>query len=191
MRIPGVSLAVLLLPGCATVNTVPKTVVLPDSPAAIKAWSMDGRIGVQSPEKAWQANLYWEHDPKQDRLRISGPFSQGLVSIVVQNDLIFVNEGNGATHLSRDPDAMLRERLGFAVPLSSLRYWMLGVPDPDRSSLPMAGAGDAAGGFQQAGWQIYPDNLASVDGWMLPQKLRAHGAGVKIKILADNWLLRD
>lgn len=186
-----VGLAVLLLPGCTTLNTVPEPVVLPDSPATIRSWSMDGRIGVQSADKAWQANLYWEHDPAQDRLRISGPLSQGLVSIVVQKDLIYVNEGNGVTQLSRDPDAMLRQRLGFSVPLTSLRFWMMGVPDPDKSSLPMAGGGDADGGFQQAGWKIYPDNLASVDGWMLPRKLSAQGTGVKLKILADNWVLKD
>jgi outer membrane lipoprotein LolB len=180
-------LAVLFLPGCTTLNTVPKLVVLPDSPAAIRSWSMDGRIGVQSADQAWHADLFWEHDPAQDRLRISGPLSQGLISIVVQKDLIYVNEGNGVTQLSRDPDAMLRQRLGFAVPLTSLRYWMLGVPDPDKSSLSMAGGG----GFQQAGWTIYPDDLANVDGWMLPRKLSARGAGVKLKILADNWVLKD
>jgi outer membrane lipoprotein LolB len=174
-----------------TLSTTPEPVVLPDSPATIKSWSMDGRIGVQAADQAWQADLYWEHDAAQDRLRISGPLSQGLVSIVVQKDLIYVNEGNGVTRLSRDPDTMLRQRLGFAVPLTSLRYWMMGVPDPEKSSLPMAGEGGGAGGFQQSGWRIYPDNLASVDGWMLPQKLRAQGAGVKLKILADNWQLKD
>lgn len=179
-----------LLAGCTTVNTVPEPVVLPDTPASIRAWSVDGRIGVQTADKAWQANLYWEHDPAQDRLRISGPLSQGLVSIVVQKDLIFVNEGNGVTQLSRDPDTMLRQRLGFAVPLTSLRYWMLGVPDPDQSSRPIPG-GEDGNGFQQVGWRIYPDALASVDGWMLPRKLRAQGAGVKLKILADDWQLKD
>ncbi|GAB6047884.1 lipoprotein insertase outer membrane protein LolB [Methyloparacoccus murrellii] len=177
------------LGGCTTVSTVSEPVVLPDTPVAIRAWSMDGRIGVQSAGKAWQANLYWEHDPAQDRLRLSGPFSQGLVSIVVQKDLIYINEGGGVTALSRDPDAMLRQRLGFAVPLSSLRYWMLGVPDPGASAQRSADAG--AGSFRQAGWHIVPDQLASIDGWMLPQKLTVQGAGVKLKILADTWTLRN
>ena len=106
---------------------------------------------------------------------------------MVQKDLIYVNEGNGVTSLSRDPDAMLRQRLGFAVPLSSLRYWVLGVPDPDKAAQMV---GDAQG-FQQAGWRIVPDKLASVDGWMLPQKLSVQGAGVKLKILADTWDLRN
>ncbi len=181
----------LLLTGCATLNTVPAPVVLPDSPALLKAWAMDGRIGVQSAGTAWQANLYWEHDDRQDRLRISGPLSQGLISIIVQKDLIYVNEGNGVTQLSRNPDALLRQRLGFVAPLTSLRYWMLGVPDPGKAALRIKGEEHDTGGFEQAGWRIYPGELANVDGWMLPRKLRAQGAGVKLKILADNWQLRD
>lgn len=175
-------LPLLFLVACASVQKTPPSDISSKTPASIQSWSMDGRIGVQSAEGAWHANLYWEHAPEQDRLRISGPLSQGLVSIIVQKDLIYLNEGNGVTSLSRDPDAMLRQRLGFAIPLTSLRYWMLGVSDPGKKSVPLA-----AGGFQQAGWEIAPDKLTTVAGWTLPQKLRVQGAGVKLKILADSW----
>jgi len=168
----------LMLAGCASVQEQSKTKV----PSSIRSWSMDGRIGVQSSEGAWQANLYWEHDPAQDRLRISGPLNQGLVSIVVQKDLIYVNEGEGVTTLSRDPDAMLRQRLGFAIPLTSLRYWVLGVSDPEKASVSLSDAR-----FRQLGWEVVVDELAPVSGWSLPQKLRVQGAGVRLKILADTW----
>lgn len=179
-----------LVVGCATLKPVSKPVVVADSPGSIKAWSMDGRIGVQASERAWQANLYWEHDPAQDRLRISGPLSQGLVSIVVQKDLIFVNEGNGVTSLSRDPDSMLRQRLGFSVPLSSLRYWIMGIPDPGSPSN-RAHTDDRGDDFEQADWLVSTDEMVKVAGWMLPRKLRVQGAGVKLKILADSWELKD
>ena len=84
--------------------------------------------------------------------------------------------------MSRNPDAMLRQRLGFAIPLTSLRYWILGVSDPEKKSVSLA-----TGGFKQAGWEVASDKLTMVDGWMLPQKLRVQGAGVKLKILADSW----
>ena len=168
----------LMLAGCASVQEQSKI----QAPSSIRSWSMDGRIGVQSSEGAWQANLYWEHDPAQDRLRISGPLNQGLVSIVVQKDLIYVNEGDGVTTLSHDPDAMLRQRLGFAIPLASLRYWVLGVSDPEKASISLSEAG-----FRQLGWEVLVDELTPVSGWNLPQKLRVQGAGVRLKILADTW----
>jgi outer membrane lipoprotein LolB len=183
---------VSLLSACSTVQTVAPRLDLPDSPEFLTRWSMDGRIAVQSGEKAWQANLFWEHEPQQDRLRLSGPWSQGLVSIVLQKDLIYVNEGGGVTALSKDPDAMLREKLGFVVPLASLRYWVLGRPNPALSSRPGAAhESDEDSAFEQSGWQIQVQNTSQVDGWLLPQKLVAQGAGVKLKIVTDQWVIRE
>jgi len=181
-----------LLSACSTLQTVAPVVDLPDSPESLTRWSMDGRIGVQSGEKAWQANLFWEHDPQQDRLRLSGPWSQGLVSIILQKDLIYVNEGAGVTALSKDPDAVLREKLGFVVPLASLRYWILGRPNPHLGSRPgPAEGGDENQAFEQSGWHINVQNTTQVDGWLLPQKLVAQGAGVKLKIVTDQWVIRE
>ena len=157
---------------------------------AIKSWRLEGRIGVQTSADAWQANLLWDHDPAQDRLRISGPLSQGLVSIVVQKDLIFINEGDGVAELSRTPEASLRERLGFSVPLSSLRYWIMGVPDPERTYTSLPTGEPAMSGFQQAGWTIRIERRGAVGNWVLPQKMRAEGAGVKLKIVTDDWKIQ-
>jgi outer membrane lipoprotein LolB len=157
---------------------------------ALKVWRMEGRIGVQTAEDAWQANLYWEHEPDQDRLRVSGPLSQGMISIVLQKDLIYVNEGHGTPRLSHDPEAMLKQRLGFAVPLSSLRYWVLGLPDPKQAHTPVPGDGGSSGGFRQSGWTVRMDRYGEAEGRSVPQKLRVQGNGVKLKIIADSWEIK-
>lgn len=174
-----------LLPGCALWQDGGPPAEGPESPLSLRSWRMEGRIGVQARETAWQASLNWEHDALQDRLRISGPFSQGMVSIVLQAGLIYLNEGNGKTVLSQDADTLLRQRLGFVIPLSSLRYWMVGVPDPALSS------STVGAGFQQAGWRVAPEKLSRTANWDLPQKLRVEGAGVRLKILADEWRVNE
>jgi outer membrane lipoprotein LolB len=180
------------LPGCALLRTETVAPPVPENAQALyalKAWRLEGRIGVRTAEDAWQANLFWEHEAAQDRLRISGPLSQGMVSIVVQKDLLYINEGNGVTKLSRDPDAELRERLGFAVPLASLRYWMLGVPDPALPHRPLPASEGRAAGFWQAGWSVRVDGFTQLDNRALPQKLRVESddVSVKLKIVADTW----
>jgi outer membrane lipoprotein LolB len=146
---------------------------------------MEGRIGVRSSQDSWQANLFWSHDDRQDRLRLSGPLSQGLISIIVQPDLIYINEGNGVEQLARDPEAALKARLGFSVPLRSLRYWMLGVPNPAESWRPSASGEDGA--FEQQGWRVIPTGHAEIGGYHLPERLSVEGAGVRLKILVDQW----
>lgn len=159
-------------------------------PGILKSWTLEGRIGVKTPKEGWTANLVWEHEAHQDRLRISGPFSQGMVSIVVQDDLIHINEGNGVEQTSREPDALLKERLGFSVPLRSLRYWVTGVPAPDAEYREEQGAG-AARRFSQQGWMLAYEKFAPVKGLLLPQKATINGHDVRLKLIADEWVVKE
>jgi outer membrane lipoprotein LolB len=154
---------------------------------ALKAWRADGRLAVQTAGDAWQANLYWDHDEYQDRLRVSGPFSQGAVSIILQKDLIYINEGNGVSVMSRDPDRDLRERLGFAVPWASLRFWLLGVPDPAAHAQTSLTQKNGATSFSQSGWSVTVDRYAGAGSRFVPQKMRIEGEKAKLKIVIDSW----
>jgi outer membrane lipoprotein LolB len=157
---------------------------------ALKAWRLEGRVGVQTAKDAWHANLFWEHEADQDRLRISGPLNQGMLSIVVQKDLIYLNEGNGIGEMSRDPEALLKRRLGFAVPLSSLRYWILGLPDPAIAFVPSYDEKGGLTGFRQLGWLLGLDRFMKVGARVLPQKMLIQGSEVKLKLIADSWEIR-
>lgn len=180
------------LSGCALLQKEPGLPKVSDAQKRIydlDAWRLEGRIGVQTPKDAWHANLFWEHDHHQDRLRISGPFSQGVVSIILQGDLIYINEGNGVVESSRDPDVMLQERLGFAVPLANLRYWVMGVPSPATAYLPEHDAVGSVRGFSQSGWRLSFERFVNVRDLVLPQKMMIQGNEVKLKLIADEWVI--
>ncbi|HYE34843.1 lipoprotein insertase outer membrane protein LolB [Methylocaldum sp.] len=181
------------LAGCAVFEKEPGRPVFPPKAEEnydLKAWRLEGRIGVQTTHDAWHANLFWEHDADQDRLRVSGPFSQGMVSIILQKDLIYVNGGGGIAEFSRDPDAMLKDRLGFAVPLSSLRYWVMGLPDPNQSHTPVYEESGSSRGFQQSGWTLRFERYVNVGDRIMPQKMAIQGPEVKLKLIADSWQIR-
>ncbi|WP_052808089.1 lipoprotein insertase outer membrane protein LolB [Methyloterricola oryzae] len=181
---------VIWLAGCAGMRPVPEP-QRAASPSDIKVWKLEGRIAVKTANDGWTANLIWEHDPRQDRLRISGPFSQGLLSIVVQDDLIHVNEGNGVEQTSRNPDALLRERLGFAVPLRSLRYWVTGVPAPEAEHVQVPNETGGARRFSQQGWNLAYEKFSQIGAYQLPQKASINGHDVRLKLIADDWLIKE
>lgn len=158
--------------------------------AALTHWRLEGRISVQTATEGFQANLFWEHEKQQDRVRVSGPFSQGAYSIVLQDDLIFIRDSNGHTKSSRNAPLLLRQELGVAVPLSSLRYWVLGVSEP--SATP-ADARYAESGqlwqLRQNGWSLDFQNFVQVRDFLLPQKLAAQGRDIKLKLFIDDWII--
>jgi len=156
----------------------------------LQAWKLEGRIGAKVGDEGWSANLFWEHEGGQDRLRIAGPFSQGAVSIIVQSDLVYVNEGKGVVTLSREPDDWLKKRLGFTVPLRSLRYWVLGLPAPDAEYKAVLDAAGGLAGFEQQGWAVAFDGFGSAGGFVLPKKMSVRGGAATLKLIADEWILK-
>ena len=158
---------------------------------ASKAWTLEGRIAVKSGNEGWSANLYWEHDGGQERLRLYGPFGQGAVSIILQNQMIYINEGNGVVNSSRDPEELLTRKLGFSVPLGSLRYWVLGLPAPDISY--QAELDDKGGlkGFQQQAWVLGFENFENVGNFVMPQKMTIQGSQVRLRLVVDEWVFKN
>jgi len=179
------------LPGCALLSGQATKPPLSESQKQLyrlAAWKLEGRIAAKMGQEGWNANLVWDHDGGQERLRIFGPFNQGTVSIIVQSDLVYVNEGNGVITQSRDPDAWLKNRLGFAVPLRSLRYWVLGLPAPDseyKAELDVAGG---LVGFEQGGWALAFERFDTVGDKVLPKKMTIRGSEVVLRLIADEWV---
>lgn len=179
------------LNGCARVQTRPVIVDVAEL-AGLKRWRLEGRIAVQTPDDAWQASLAWDHDGRQDRLRVFGPLNQGTVSIVLQDDLILINQGDGNERISRDPDALLKEKLGFSIPLRSLRYWVLGVSAPGEASVEMEQYPDGRlKRLKQAEWSLDYERYRLWDRFMLPQKMLIQGRTLRLKLFADEWVIGD
>lgn len=183
---------VLGLHGCVNVEPRSESVAVEQARLArMEYWKLEGRIAVQTAEDAWQANLIWEHDAGQDRLRVFGPLSQGMVSIVLQDDLVLINEGNGSERISRDPDALLKEKLGFSIPLKNLRYWVLGVPAPFEPSETDLDSEGRLQRLRQSGWSLDYERYGHWERFVLPQKLVIRGRTLKLKLFADDWTVRD
>lgn len=157
----------------------------------LSAWRLEGRIGAKMGGEGWNANLFWEHEGGQERLRLSGPFNQGALSIIVQGDLVYVNEGNGRATTAHDPDEWLRQRLGFAVPLRSLRYWVLGLPAPDVEYTAELDASGGLRGFKQQAWSLVFDGFEAVDQFALPKKISIRGDDAVLKLIADEWVVKQ
>jgi outer membrane lipoprotein LolB len=179
---------VLSLGGC-TATTPPPAMssALQSQLLALAHWRMEGRIGIKTSADAFQASLQWEHERNQDRVRVAGPFNQGGVSIVLQDDLILIRDNRGVLRTSRDAAGLLRQELGFAVPLASLRYWVIGIPEPASPGAPRYDDTGLLRQLRQDGWSLEYERFVPVQGFALPQKLSAQGAEMKLKLVVDDW----
>ena len=76
----------------------------------------------------------------------------------------------------------------WPVPLAAFRYWMLGVPAPDRVG-PSQRATGSTPGFTQGGWVVTYEGFQPAGPWSLPARLTATTGDARVRIVVDDWQL--
>ena len=189
--------AAALLAGCAGVPQraaplAPTGLPTADELAALARladFTLVGRVAVQSRGEGWNASFDWREAAGLGTLAVRGPFGAGAARITRSAERIVIESGNDAPLEVAAPfsalDKALVARLGFALPLAPLRYWIRGVPAPD---LPSEGG---TGRFRQADWDVACDAYARVAGapGPLPGRLVLTRPGTRIRVVIDRWQL--
>lgn len=155
--------------------------------AAVDQWQASGRIAVRTGQDGFNASFDWRQAGTDAELGVRGPFGAGAARLTVGPDRIRIESGSEPPLDVPAPfDALepqLVARLGFPLPLESLRYWMLGIPAP---SLPAEGGAPA---FDQSGWHVVASGFAAVDRAPggLPSRLELTRGTTRIRVIVDRW----
>ncbi len=90
-----------------------------------------------------------------------------------------------------DPERLLRERLGWDVPVAGLSAWVRGMRRPDQRATLEFNAQDLPDVLDQDGWRIeYRDWFADRTP-SLPRKVFASRGAARVKMSIDSWSFDD
>jgi outer membrane lipoprotein LolB len=180
--------SVLLLSACASIAPLPDKNYSQAAHAQrykIKEWRLEGRLAISAPNDSWSANIEWNHLPESEKIKLSGPLGQGAVVIELADDSVKIDRGGGNVQMSNHPEQFINQQLGIYVPLQSLRFWAVGLPEPE---------GDYQGtvdGFVQDGWLVAYKELQKIGEESMPHKMAVSNEQVKMKLIIDQWDLND
>lgn len=151
----------------------------------LEHWSFEGRLALTGQKDSWSANIAWEHGPGEEKIKLSGPLGQGAVVIQLTGNVVTIDRGGNDVQTSTRPEEFINQQLGLIVPVQSLRYWVVGLPEPAQSFQ------ETAAGFNQARWLSEYKQMQSVDGESMPRKITVMNDQVKLKVIIDHWILND
>ena len=152
---------------------------------AAQRWDLQGRAAGAVGTQGWQASLAWRQSAQIADVRLAGPLGAGAVAFKLSPQGM---ELNGAA-VNTDPNAYLQERLGFTPPFDNLRYWLLGVPNPNQPFQFTANALDRAAQITQDGWVIDYGDYAGNGADLLPKRFTLHRDQVRVRVAVDHWNL--
>lgn len=182
-------LAILALPACSTINSTKDITYQPSSTQSavydLQRWAFEGRIAITSKNDGWNANINWEHSPSEDLIKLSGPLGQGGALIQVNANGVTIDQGGGDIKSSTDVENFISQQVGLSVPVNSLRYWVVGLPDKSQT------ASAIEKGFEQSGWKNQYKAMQSVANYVLPRNMTVTNDTVKLKLFIDQWTLDD
>jgi len=184
--------ALLSLAACAPVR-VRETPVAQAAQLAREAqlraherWTISAHIGVSNGKDGGSGDLTWAQDADHYSFTVHAPVTGRTWKLSGDAHHATLEGVDSLPNTGSDPERLLRERLGWEVPLADLGAWVRGMRasgnaqvEYDAQNLPAL--------IEQAGWKVeYRDWFADRDP-TLPRKLFASRGNARVRVVIENW----
>jgi len=186
----------LILSGCSTTKTVtPSTrpaakVTWAERQSALsqlQSWHLNGKIAVQTSNDSGSASLDWFTSMNRYSISLAGPLGANAMKLTGSAGQVTLQMSDGKRYHASSPEQLLKTQWGFHLPVSSMNYWIRGLPVPGisaRSSLDNQGR---LATLIQQGYRIDFLSYANFGKWNLPERLSIVSPSLRVKMIVYQW----
>ncbi|MFC0268266.1 lipoprotein insertase outer membrane protein LolB [Kushneria aurantia] len=153
---------------------------------ALQSWQALGKVGIRTPDDSQSANLDWVQQPGQYRISVSGPWGTGRNTLEGDDSGVTLTNSDG-TFRAATPEALMAQQMGWSLPLSSLDYWVRGLPDPRGPHRVSEDDRGFPATLDQAGWHIEYRDWSLADGLWLPRRLIMTYDDIRTTLVINRW----
>lgn len=161
----------------------------PALPGKPEVFVLRGKVAVTEAGEHFTANLLWHQRGEGFEMDLWGPLGQGRVRIVREAGELRLTNEQGVL-VAGEPDRVMREQLGWSLPLDVLPAWVQGAPVAD---LPAeAEVRDETGrflSFSQLGWSVALERYetAAAGTRSLPTRITATRPDARVRLVVSEW----
>ena len=198
-RVPGLrgallALAVLVLTACAARPPAP---VVEDPPGAFEAhralvqtldpWSLTGRLALDTDGQQWHTNMRWRQSGEAFDIRLFGPFGRDAGHVQGDEHGAMLRSSDGERFAADDVDRLVADGLGWRLPVSGMRYWVTGLPEPGTPYQPQYDDAGRLARLEQSGWTVEFQRYRNSPAPALPDRLELTYGDIRLRVLVDQW----
>ena len=174
----------LLLGACATTPGAP--VLHRPAQPELAAFAFNGRVTTHHNGERASAGVRWAHRGAEDEILLLTPFGQTMARIFSDAHGVLL-ETSDKKYFEQDAEMLTERVLGWHLPLSGMRYWVLALPMAGMD----AGIERAENGqikvLHQDGWEINYTRYAADTPDSLPLRMNLSRDGMEMQLLIDEW----
>ncbi|MBU2707223.1 outer membrane lipoprotein LolB [Zooshikella marina] len=153
----------------------------------IDTWSLEGKLGIRTPNDSSSAYLDWEQQNHLYTIRLSGPLGQGVAEIMGKPGWVVMNTADSRLFTADSPEQLLARELGWTLPISNMQHWIKGIPDPSSDTQPNLNEQGLLAEIKQNGWEIKYFDYQQFNNLWLPRKIRVSNDQYKLTFIISEW----
>jgi outer membrane lipoprotein LolB len=181
----------LAIAACQTLAPIPMA-PWPERRSALQAidhYGFSGQLAAATATEGFSASLRWHQQGAASDLLLRAPLGVGGAQLSFDGSVLKVTAGDGSHLEGAAAQAELVRLVGFEPPLSSLRFWLLGAPDPAAAAIETLDDAQRLRQLQQGDWQVdYGEYVRSAGRW-LPRRVSVQRGALKLKLRISQWRL--
>ena len=109
----------------------------------------------------------------------------------MNNRRVELTDKEGNRTVLDDAETDLYIRYGWTIPVQSLRYWALGIPDPALPAETDFGGDGHLQSLTQGGWTVDITRYGDGGGQPMPTRLKAASEQTRVKLAIHKWSFYD
>src|ERR1043166_18025 len=178
--------AALALAGCASL-TPPDTSGPSAGVPAGSSFELAGRLSVKYEEKGFSGNLRWQHKDAADFVTIASPLGQTAAQLSSDAQGAQLITADRKVYYALSIEALVKEALGWELPITGLSYWALGHPAPGTPvNVRERDAQGRLSHFVQDSWEVSITSYAAAEGGARPARMQLnYGNNLEIRLAID------
>lgn len=170
----------------------------------IESWEVKAKLAVKTHKRGGQATMLWHLDHEDHKINLYGPLGGGRFILTRNAEGATLRDNKKRTYQAQTPEELLYRVAGWQVPFASMRYWVLGMPEPGTQYVESLDEWGRLQTLTQSGWEIEFEEYRDFNGRELPRKFlmtalpgtthivdddHNENAQVRVKIIIKRWRL--
>ncbi|HEX5050075.1 MAG TPA: lipoprotein insertase outer membrane protein LolB [Gammaproteobacteria bacterium] len=171
---------------------------------AVDAWETSGRLAVDTGERGFQGSFRWQQHGDELELVVRGaPLRTVVLQVAGTSKSLTVTARGDDPRVLDDPETQLSELLGWWLPVTSLRAWLLGFPDPQFPATTAPGTEGTLASFEQRLWNVSyvsyqlgagrsaaapsSGDAGAAGALLLPRRIDMKHGELGVRLTIDDW----
>ncbi|WP_114239874.1 lipoprotein insertase outer membrane protein LolB [Dyella sp. C9] len=154
-------------------------------------WVLQGKIGVSGPvngkNEGGSGSLTWTQNGANYEFVVRGPVGSKSFKLTVTPEGATLEGLDGGPQRSPDPQSLVENALGWHMPLTDLRAWVLGLRAESGPGELTFGDNGLPTQLVQDGWTVAYPAWDTAHQPPVPSKVFAENPPYKVRLSVDSW----